>query len=178
MLAAKDQIKFCTDKFELNLFFFFFLHLLYFSQLVQIRITGDRFWPPGHMFDTIIYTQVMFLLWYKCCVLLFFALPVGAQSLWHVWLYMLLCVGQLCVGQLSLSRSRTPARRIQVMLLRLHSAGLSLPLPLPYVAVKPVAPPTWQQLPADHTSFSRVTVNFSNGFLHESKHLCIYWLMY
>lgn len=59
-LAAKDQIKFCTDKFELNLFFF--LHLLYFSQLVQIRITGDRFWPPGHMFDTIIYIRVMFLL--------------------------------------------------------------------------------------------------------------------
>lgn len=91
MLAAKHKIKFCTDKFELNLFF---------SQLVQIRITGDRFWPPGHMFDTIIYTQVMFLLWYKCCVLLFIALPVGAQSLWHVWLYMLaVCWPAVAVSQ-------------------------------------------------------------------------------
>lgn len=54
----------------------------------------------------------------------------------------------------------TPARRIQLMLLRLHSAGLFLLLQLPSspicaVCVRSrqlaVTPPAWQQLPADNT---------------------------
>lgn len=169
MLAAKDKIKFCTDKFELNLFFFYTCSIFHSWYKLELQATASGpqaiCLTPSFIHRWCFYSDINAA---SCYLLLFLLEPSHSD--------MCDCTCWLCVGQLSLSHSRT--RRIQVMLLRLHSAGLSLPLPLPYVAVKPVAPPTWQQLPADHTSLSWVTFNFSNGFLHESKPVCIYWLMY